>query len=352
MMRVLMICPELPRSDRPGSMAPTARQIASIRELGVEVDVVDMRGIPKLKYLQALPKIRRLAKQVDRIHAHFGYCGWLAKFATLGMRQRPPLVMSFMGDDLLGSPMNAAGDLEWFSRLMVRANIRLAPRCDRVIVKSAEMARVIAPTPCTVIPNGVDVDAFKPICRDVAREQLGWNAAGRYVLFPGDPNNPRKGYQLATEAVEVAQRDSEIQIQLVPLWGVAPGQVAIYMNACDAMLMTSLIEGSPNVVKEAMACDLPVIGVPVGDVEEMLTDVNGCAFCQRDPDEIGNRLATLMKAEHVAGRDAITGRGLDLASVARRVMQIYESVGQTESLRFPETPRESAPERSEPLRQT
>ena len=85
-MRVLMICPELPRTDRPGSMAPCARQIQSLRELGLSIDVVDMRGIPKLKYLQLLPRIRRLARQVDVVHAHFGYCGWLARLAPADSR--------------------------------------------------------------------------------------------------------------------------------------------------------------------------------------------------------------------------------------------------------------------------
>lgn len=328
-MRVLMVCPELPRADLPGAMAPTARQIQSLRELGLSIDVVDMQGIPKLKYLQVIPRFHRLARQVDVIHAHFGYCGWLGRLASALLRERPPIVVSFMGDDLLGTPYNAEGDLEWFSKLMVRTNKRLASKVDQVIVKSQEMANVIAPAPSTVIPNGVDFSVFAPFNRQLARRELELPLDRKMVLFPGDPNNPRKGHRLASAAVEFASHQLGEPIDLVPLWGVDPQQVAVYMNACNMMCMTSLIEGSPNVVKEAMACNLPIIGVHVGDVAEMLDGVAGCAVCQRDPREIGAKLADGLSHQFSQegpsdGRQTLLRRGLDLESVARRVVTIYE----------------------------
>ena len=324
-MRALMICPELPSADVPGSMAPAARQIESLRKLGLQIDVVDMRGIPKLKYLQVMPKIRRLARKVDLIHAHFGYCGWLARVAPSLLRGKPPLVMSFMGDDLLGTPRNVDGDLEWFSKVMVRANKSLAHKVDQVIVKSREMADVIAPAPSTIVPNGVDVDVFAPMDQQDARRQLNLPLDQKLVLFPGNPDDPRKGHRLASAAVKAASNELRQPIDLIPLWGVDPQQVSVYMNACDMMVMTSLIEGSPNVVKEAMSCNVPIVGVPVGDVAEMLEGVAGCAVCGRDSQEIGGRLAGWMtRPETCGGRQAIINRGLDLESVARRVVAVYE----------------------------
>lgn len=325
-----MICPELPSAYSPNTMAAGARQIQSIRDLGIETEVVDMRGIPKLKYVQALPKIRRLARSVDLIHAHFGYCGWLAKLATQFSHSQKPIVMSFMGDDLLGTPYNAAGDLEWMSKLMVRMNRHLAARMTQVIVKSAEMAQRIPGVACTVIPNGVDINTFEPRDRVVSCRQLGLDPEELYVLFPGDPDNPRKGYPLAQQAVAIAEKQLGQRIQILPLKRVPANQVAVYMNACHAMLMTSLIEGSPNVVKEAMACNLPVVGVPVGDVHELLAGVAGCISCQRDAREIGHALTQLLNtqlqnpSQRSAGRAAILDRGLDLASVAERIRHVYQ----------------------------
>ena len=239
-----------------------------------------------------------------------------------------------MGDDLLGTPCNAAGDLQWFSQLMVRANKVLAGKVTRVIVKSQQMADVIDPAPSTVIPNGVDLDTFVPIDRTVARRESNLPLDRKLVLFPGNPGDPRKGHALAAAAIEAAARQIGQPIDLVPLWGVAPGQVAIYMNACDMMLMTSFIEGSPNVVKEAMACNVPMIGVPVGDVPEMLDGVAGCAVCERDPATIGERVAAwLLQPGAVNGRETLIRRGLDLDTVARRVVAVYEqAIGRAISL--------------------
>ncbi len=320
-----MICPELPSAALPGSMAPCARQIESLRAQGLSVDVVDVRGLPKLKYLQVLPRIRLLAQQADVVHAHFGYCGWLGRMALSFSGSRAPLVVSFMGDDLLGTPCNDAGDLTRFSRLMVRTNRVLARLASQVIVKSREMADVIAPTPSSVIPNGVDLNTFLPIGRESARQEMNLPPTRKVVLFPGDPSNPRKGHKLASAAVDVAARLLSRPIDLVPLWGVEPQRVSILMNACDVMLMTSLIEGSPNVVKEAMACNVPIIGVRVGDVAQMLENVSGCSVCERDPQEIGEQLAaSLSHPSSVDGRELLLQRGLGLESIARRVIGVYE----------------------------
>ena len=333
-MRVLMICPELPRAGLPGAMAPAARQFNSLRKLGLTIDVVDLRGIQKLKYLQAIPKIRRLARGADLIHAHFGYCGWLAQLALALLPSRPPIVVSFMGDDLIGTPYNADGDLEWFSKLMVKANRVLARQLDQVIVKSQEMADVVAPAPSTIIPNGIDTGEFRPSDRDEARRQLELPEARKMVLFPGNPANPRKGYQLASAAVDIASRRLGEPIDLLPLWRVDPSRVALYMSACDVLLMTSLIEGSPNVVKEAMACDTAIIGVEVGDVPQLLAGVSGSAICERDPQVIGQHLfAWLSQPGSINSRHALLRRGLDLETVARRVIAVYEqALGRAVSL--------------------
>lgn len=302
-------------------MAPTARQIESLRGAGIDMEVLDMQGIPKLKYVQAIPRMLARLGRVDLVHAHFGYCGWLAR-----LQLSKPIVMSFMGDDLLGTP-SGKGELTWFSRLMVKANRALAGRVAAVIVKSREMAEVLAPIKAHVIPNGVDLNVFRPQSPEEVRRRLGWPVEGRRVLFPGNPENPRKDYPLAQAAVASASRRVGERIELVSLWGVPPDEVADYMNACDAMLMTSRIEGSPNVVKEAMACDLPVASVPVGDAAELLANVPGYAVSPRDAEQLGESLTGLMESrQDIGGRQAILARRLDLKSVAQRVGEIYESV--------------------------
>jgi len=320
-LRVLAVTPELPHPLRPNTMAPAARQIESMEKAGADMSVLEITGLPRLKYLQSIPKQRALQSSVELVHAHFGYCGWLAR-----SQFRNPVIVSFMGSDLLGTP-DVSGRLSRFSRMMVRANRVLARWVDAVIVKSPEMAEIVAPVPAHVVPNGVDLDKFQPQPMEAARRKLGWSDDCHYVLFPGNPDNPRKGYALAEKVIELAKPGLSTRVELVALRKVDPDLVPVYMNACNAMLMVSLLEGSPNVVKEAMACDLPIVSVPVGDVEILLADVSGTVVCPRDANALAAALVEfLVNPPKVGGRDALRQRGLDIDSVANRIMNIYHEV--------------------------
>lgn len=316
-----MIYVPLPSSGERNTLAPLERQIKSVQALGAQVDVLEIKGIPKVKYLQALPSLGTLVRSVDLIHAHYGYCGWLAR-----LQFSKPVVVSFMGDDLLGTP-DGEGHRKLYSKLVVQVDRWLARTVDAVIVKSAEMAKTVAPVEAHVVPNGVDMEAFRPMDPHEARELLGWPEGKRYILFPGNPDLPRKGFPLAQAVVITASKQLNDPLTLVPLKGVAPDQVPLYMNACDAMMMTSFIEGSPNVVKEAMACNLPVVSVPVGDVPELLDGVEGYTICPRDVEALSQALvSTLSGEECVEGRAILKRKGLDLESVARQLMKIYADV--------------------------
>jgi len=320
-MRILMVTPELPGPGRPGTMAPTARQIESIRRLGVDVNVLEVRGVKRLKYLQRLGDLYALTPSVDLVHAHYGYCGWLARSQT-----SRPIVISFMGDDLLGTP-DVTGRIGGFSRCVVQADRWLAHAVDAVIVKSADMARVVAPVRVHVIPNGVDLQMFRPLDMDGAKARLGLSAGTCYVLFPGRPEEPRKAFPLAQAVAAETARRIGAPIELLPLGRVEPDQVPLYMNACSAMVLTSFLEGSPNVVKEAMACNLPIVAVPVGDVSELLHGVDRCATGPRDVGALSAALADILRnAARSNGRSAVEQKGLDLGSVARKVVDVYEDV--------------------------
>ena len=341
-MRVVMICPELPSDSNPGSMAPAKRQFESLSALGIDVQVFDMKGPRVVKYGTAIPKLRKLIGKADLVHAHFGYCGWLGLLARTISSQKPPMVMSFMGDDLLGTPYNAQGDLEWSSLRAVKLNISLAPKYDEIIVKSHEMAKVLGTLRCSVIPNGVDTTVFRPGDKSHARQKLGIPIEARVALFPGNTENPRKGFALAERTISNLKESYGQDVQLLPLWGVPPDQVPTLMTASDFMFMTSLIEGSPNVVKEAMACDLPIVGVDVGDVAELLEDEPSSSVCERDPEQLAaacNKL--IVEGSQSQGRQRLFELGLDLPSVARRIQAVYdraldrsgaiETLGQTAS---------------------
>jgi len=318
-----MVTSRLPGEGQSLDMAPLVRQIRSLESIGAQVELLEIKGARRVKYLTSIPALRRRARSVDVIHAHYGYCGWLARTSL-----SKPIVCSFMGDDLLGSP-DENGDVGQLSKLIVRSSRLLARMIDAVIVKSVEMAAVVAPTSAYVIPNGVDMDMFAPLDTREARAALGWSDDRRYILFPGNPDNPRKGFRLAESAVEHASRLVSDRMELIRLRDVPPDRVPLYMNACDVMLMTSYIEGSPNVVKEAMSCNRPVVSVPVGDVGELFEPADGNALCPRDPQALGVAVAEVLeRADRSQGRAVLQQKGLDLESVAKRIVRVYEDVVQ------------------------
>ncbi len=320
-MRVLILTLELPTAERPGTWAPVASEIDALRAFGIDVDVLQVSGPPKVKYLQALRRLRERRSAPDLIHANYGYCGWLAR----GQLDRP-VVVSFLGSDLLGSSDGHGGVTPW-SRPVVAANRRLARLVDAVIVKSSEMARLVAPARAHVIPHGVDTARFRPLDRAEARARLGWAHGGRYVLFAGNPANPVKAYGVAAAAVERARALRGNGVQLMPLSGIAPERMPLHMSAADALILTSYWEGSPNVVKESMACNLPVVSVPVGDVPELLDGVTPGAIRPRDPAALGRALARLLCAPRRSnGRAALVAKGLDVQRSSARVAGIYQEV--------------------------
>ncbi|NJO07511.1 MAG: glycosyltransferase family 4 protein [Chloroflexaceae bacterium] len=313
----------MPTAEHPGSMAPLARQVQSLRNAGVSMDVLEITGAPKWKYLQTLPrqwKYIALGKP-DLVHAHFGYCGMLAR-----CQLQKPLVVSFMGDDLLGEP-DDDGRITLYSKVIVQIDRLLARFVDAVIVKSEEMARIVAPVKAHVIPNGVDTERFYPIEPAVARQRLGWSAGKRYILFTGNPAFPRKGFPLAQAITRYVQHHFDEPVELVILWDVLPDHVPLYMNASDVMILPSLFEGSPNVVKEALACNVPVVSGPVGDVSFLLDGVEGCEVCPREEAAMGAAVVRVLQTgQRVAGRAALERKGLDLATVAQRILAVYTDV--------------------------
>ena len=315
-MRVLMVLPV----DGHGRMAAVERQVESIGALEIATDVLHITGRRRLKYVESFPDFVRRSRGVDLIHAHYGYSGW---FARTNIRR--PLVVSFMGSDLLGIATENGGR-SITSRCIVALDRVLARIADGVIVKSPEMAALIPGVDAHVIPNGVDLETFAPQQREAARRDLGWGQ-GWKILFPGCVHEPRKGIGLARAASERAGDLLGEPIALVPLCDIPGDRVSTYLNACDALLMTSFWEGSPNAVKEAMACDLPVVSVPVGDVPELLNGVGGSAVCSRDADQLARSLAEVLSSGVPSkGREALRRKGLDLETVATRIRAVYEGV--------------------------
>ncbi len=320
--RVLMITSEWPAPGFPRTTTFIKRQAEFLRAAGVDVDVFAFRGGKNpYNYAASWRRARPLLRsgRYDVVHAQFGQSGLLA------LPKKVPLVVTFRGSDLLGIVSDADGGYSLKGRALQRASRYVARAADAVIIVSEHMREEITTrAPIHVIPSGIDLGLFRPLPRDEARRELGYDPAERLVLFVGRTTQARKRYALAQAALD--RLTERLPTRLIVGWGVPHEQMPVLMNACDALIVTSMQEGSTNVVKEALACNLPVVSVPVGDVPERLTGVEGCEVCYDEaPDAIAAALErVLRRGRRVDGVRAVSN--LDERLLTERVIAVYRSV--------------------------
>jgi glycosyltransferase involved in cell wall biosynthesis len=325
-LKVLQLVGVLPSSRFPSAQPFVSSQIDSLRKAGVEIDVLDLAtccGKGWKKYIRGIFKIRKMvsSNQYDLIHAHYSYCGWVAKF-----QRRVPVVVSLMGSDLSGTP-DIQGRQTWRGRIDRMTSLLLVYLVEHIIVKSQWMAtQVPRKNGISVLPNGVDSELFRPMTRSVAREHFKMGEKGKVILFAANPANPRKNYALAQKAVNTMNGGVADSPNLLwPFYNQPHEEVPLAMNAADVLLLASFHEGSPNVVKEAMACNLPIVSVRVGDVAEIISGVRHCYIADYDPNDIATKLALVLESgERSDGRQYI--ENLRLEVVADRLAEIYSQV--------------------------
>jgi len=319
--RALMITSEWPTPGRPRTTHFIRRQADFLRAAGVDVDVLHFKGGKRpWNYLKAWVRLRRrlARKPYDLVHAQFGQSGLPA------LPKRLPLVVTFRGDDLEGI---VGGDLQVTSagRILQFVSRMVARSADACIVVSEHMKRLLPPSvPTQVIPSGLDLELFRVIPQEEARRHLGLPSDKRLVLFVGQPATPRKRYALARASVDILNRS--LPAELIVAWGALHTDMPFFLNACDALVFTSMQEGSPNAVKEALACNLPVVSVPVGDVASRLRGVEGCELCVDDrPETIAAALERVLRSgRRSAGRDTV--KHLDERWLTQEVIAVYRSV--------------------------
>jgi teichuronic acid biosynthesis glycosyltransferase TuaC len=319
--RVLVVTNLWPTESDPGYGSFVQAQMESLRPLGVEFDTLFIDGrASRWNYLRGISRMRELLRKnrYDLIHAHFGLSGWVAR-----CQFHLPVVVSFMGDDVLGRPRRD-GSITAYGRFLQVSSFLLARMVTVSIVKSAEMKSKLRLASALVIPNGVDLNAFRPIERNEAREVLGLDPQKKYVLFPYDPDEQRKRYDLIRSAVAEAQA-SDPAIEILHVRGVPRGRMRLYLNAADVLALASIFEGSPNAVKEAMAVNLPVVAVEAGDVRELIGQTEGCFIVPREVKPMAEKIVEVCRRPvRTRGREDIAR--LSIEKVAERVVAVYVKV--------------------------
>jgi teichuronic acid biosynthesis glycosyltransferase TuaC len=289
-LRVLFV---IPGEGQGNSMIFARRQAATLRARGVEVHQFFLKSRTSMSAL--VREMRRFRAEIrilepDIVHAHFGTV--TAMFAALGAGRRP-LVITYRGSDLNpspGAPVFRKGLGHLLSQLA-------ALRARRIVCVSAPLRRRLwwNASRAVVLPSGVDPVVFCARPRGQARRSLEWAEAQPVVLFNAGSDSRIKRADLAFAAIAAARR-SLPNMRLERVDGTTPPEhMPVLMNASDCLLLTSDFEGSPTVVQEALACNLPIVSVDVGDVAERIEGVENACLASRDAEMIGAAVAEMVR---------------------------------------------------------
>ena len=282
-------------------------QVEALEKMGQTVHFFGIQGHGIWGYVRNYKGLKRIIQDYkpDVIHAHYGLSGLLAV-----LQRGVPVVTTFHGSDINNPKVLP------FSKIAMR----LSAFTIFVSQKNVDIAR---PTKkFALLPCGVNTDNFRMLSKHNARLQLHLDATKTYVLFAGSFSNRVKNPELAEKAIALLKN-----VELIELKGYSRVEVNYLMHAVDAALMTSHTEGSPQFIKEVMACGCPLVSVDVGDVKEITAGVDGCYLVSRDPKQIAEKLQLAIDfKERTQGRQRIVELGLENQKVAEKIVAIYTNV--------------------------
>ena len=283
-------------------------EVHALRRLGVGVDVFYVNGrASRVHYLSALPGYWHMLRRrpYHLVHAHYALSGVFAR-----VQRAKPLVVTFHGTEVAVSftaPLS-----RWLARFS-----------DGIIVTSRWVEEHLGHKADAIIPPGVDFSLFRPMDQGEARRTLGLPQEEKLVLFAGQLR-PDKRVWVIEKAVE-RLRAQGWPVRFVIASGEPHHRVPLYMNAADVLVLVSEGEGSPMVIKEAMACNLPIVAGDLGDIREVIGDTEGCYICDRTVEGTAAAIEQALRfGRRTRGRERV--QHLSLEGSARRVREVYERV--------------------------
>ncbi|MDO6440359.1 glycosyltransferase family 4 protein [Cyclobacterium sp. 1_MG-2023] len=291
----------------------------SLNKENVEVDYFKVSGKGLKGYISNIGPLKKLLKDsdYDLIHAHFTLSAWVAVLSFPNI----PIILSLMGTDAYGRISDFKKKRFYFNYFTF-LTLLIQPFTKRIVSKSPNIEKFVwQKKKSKVLPNGVDINKFYPVDHDF-RKELGLIENKKYALFLGNHNDPRKNYQLLEKAREEL---TKADIEIIAPYPIPHHQVFQYLNSVDVLVMCSYEEGSPNVVKEGMACNCKGVFTDVGDVRYLLEDTEGYAITGFDPIELAEKIKSVVEMKECKGRERLIELKLDLPLVAEKLKKIYLS---------------------------
>ncbi|MAR35020.1 MAG: hypothetical protein CL714_05785 [Chloroflexi bacterium] len=306
-MKVLIVS-----SKNKGKSAFVIQQANSIISKDIIVEHYWIKGKGVVGYLKNLIPLRKKIKEsnCDIIHAHYGLSGLLACLQNI-----KPVVVTFHGSDIFQNSKN---------RFLSFIASRLSSK--NIFVHIDQLKRIpFSKNKSNIIPCGVDMNIFKPVKKKIAKSKMGLQKDERYILFSSHFSNKVKNYDLAERIIN----SLGMKVNLIELKDYSMDEVNLLLNGVDLLLVTSLRETGPMIVKEAMAANCPIVSNDVGDVKTVVGgDVEKCYVVNSNKaqDFVYVINEVFENDNRTDGRKKIIDLNLDTISISKKIIRLYNEI--------------------------
>ncbi len=326
-MKSLFLTNAYPSVDKPWLGPAVKLQEKGLKSLGVEIAILYLNRLEKGQavYLSAFPMIKKRFEEggFDILHVQFGGVQALLGALVAGRR----CVITFHGTDLHGGLPQTMWESISYKIGVICSKLAIAMAGASIAV-SKNLLEGLWPKLAKrveIIPTGVDYQTFRPMDKSYARAQANLSSDCHYVLFCDGNKDPVKRRDLADQAVHIL-KNRGLNVELLVLTHVPFQKMPLYLNAADVLLVTSEKEGSPNIVKEALACNLPVVSVDVGDVEKMINGVENCVLVSREISAIADSLEAIIASSKRSNGREIKRNLIDNYEICKSIRSIYQEL--------------------------
>jgi len=306
-MKVLIVC-----SKNAGYISPfVTEQANALMQQGVEIEYAPIVGKGILGYLKNYFSLVKKIKEYkpDLVHAHYGLSGALAVIQRI-----VPVVITFHDGETHTTVANLISST---ASLFAVHSIYVAQHIyDKCFFKRKSNF--------TIMPCGVDIKNILVTVKSIALEETGLDKNKKHIVFGGAFANLRKNYPLVKEAIALLP---EIDIHVIEMRNLNREQISKLMCASDLFILPSKSEGSPQALKEAMACNCPIVATDIADIKHLFGNLDGCYLCTFEAQDVANKIKLAFDFnQRTQGRKRIVELGLDDETVAKRIFEIYKLV--------------------------
>jgi glycosyltransferase involved in cell wall biosynthesis len=306
-MRILYVCSGNFKTSFDISQVFIHELIEELKEIGVESEVFLINGKGYWGYFKSIIRlwIKLIKNRYDLVHAFYGLSGLVANLQII-----KPVVITFLGSDINNEKE------KFFSKTAFKLSKY------SIFVEKTMVFKLGAKKGFSIIPFGIDLNVFSPMDKQKARQLLGYGITETLVVFSSSFDNKAKNFPLAKKAIELSGR----KVKLIELGrAYTREELATIYNASDVLLMTSFHEGSPQTIKEAMACNCPIVTTDVGDVKNVIDNTEGCYITSFDPEDVATKLNMAFEfGRRTNGNQKI--QRYDNKLIANQVFHIYQQV--------------------------